>query len=303
MIRATLDLLTMKAFQPDVRNHRIPFGRRDISEPLMGVSVHRSGATLCKIDSGESQTPAFQNFEVLEELHDDELQEAIVQYARKHYLRHAIGLLSYDFSIELRTLSKSSASSDVEVLRHDPTKLLGEEIETSDRYSLIRLQRSPEEALVFTYKRSAIEHLQKLSNRSPIGFLQIGGTIEWALSHWLKSAAASMTSRNVDVILYDHPTITILQIDDQRVQPNIFCRTDSSGAPPRESAIVHKGLERYLRSGSRVVFFDLTLKNQKAGSSSDGDFAELLRDAIGSEDLTIESQAHPLQLLLTETQS
>ncbi len=302
MIRATLELLTMKAFQPDIRNYRIPFGKREINEPILGMGIHRTGASLCCLHSHEDSEPSLTKFQLLDEMNDDEMRDAIVQYARKHYLRYAIGLLSYDFTIELRKIDVPPSDQEAELLRNRPSSILGDEIESGDQYSLIRLANHPGNGLVFTYKQSAIKRLEKLITRTPLSFLQIGGGVEWALSHWLEHSRREPGFRPLDLVLYDYPTVTILQLDGDTISPNIFCRTDSSGALPRESAIVRKGLERYLRSGSRVVLLDISLVHQNSESGEDS-LKSLLEDVVGADDLRTETFPHPLQLLLTEADS
>lgn len=300
MIRATIDLLTMKAFQPDIRNHQLSFGKREVAETVLGVSMHRGGMTFCCVSCNEGCAPSLSKIHSVEEAEDEALGEALVQFSRTNYLRYAIGVLSYDFTIERRQLADSPPEQDPETLRNNPSTLLGEEIEKGERYSIIRQPNHPEQSLVFTYKLGAIRRFEKLIARSPLGFLQIGGGIEWALSHWLEHGNLSASDqRPVDLVIYDYPTITIFQLDGQQIGPNIFCRTDSSGAFPSQSPIVRKGLERYLRSGSRVVLLDISLA-QFGDQSSEDSLSSILEDVVGEEDLEVTSYKHPFQLLLGE---
>lgn len=299
MWQSTLDLLSMRAFHPDARNFKLPFGRRNINESLLGIGMHYSGVSLCclnRIDGAREYS--LSSITSLIGLDDEALHESIMQYARKHYLRYAIGLLSYEFTIEQRKLVERQGNEDSELLRNDPIAVLGNDVENGHRYSVVRHPNDRSNAVVFAYKLSAIKRLEMLSIRSPITFLQIGGGIEWALQHWLDTSLDKASSRPLDLVIYDYPTITIFQIDNRTFSPNIFCRTDSSGVLPRESAIVRKGLERYLRSGSRVSFVDLSLAYQ--GEAIDEGLGGLLREVVGVEDLTIEPFKHSLQLLLEE---
>lgn len=302
MLRPTLDLLSMKAFQPDIRNYRMPFAKREIGEPLLGIAIHRSGASLCCLHSQENADPELSRIHTVDDVDDEQLREEMVQYARKHYLRYALGLLSYDFTIELRKLEKVAPPEEATLLRQDPEAILGDDIEHGDQYSIIRQLTDPGGGLVFAYKQAAIKRLENLTHRTPLSFLQIGGGVEWTLSHWLANAPENSGTRPLDLVLYDYPTITILQIDQGVFSPNIFCRTDSTGAPPQESPIVRKGIERYLRSGSRVIYIDLSLRYQGA-LATENELPGLLHDVVGNEDLTISPYLHPLQLLLAETGS
>ena len=295
MIRSTLDLLTLKAFRPDIRDYRIPFAKRDLKEPLLGLALHRSGAVLCCLEPRERQAPVIRNVVELDSATDEEIQEEVVQYARKHYLRFAIGLLSYDFTIELQQL-KSEPTPDL--LREEPATLLASGVESASRYSAIVQPSDPKQGLIFTYNQAAIKRFEALSKRSPISFLQIGGGVEWGLSTWLETSSFRQNQRSVDLVLYDAPTVTIIQLDGQTFSPNIFCRTDSSGALPQDSTIIRRGFERYLRSGSHVVFIDLSLPLVDHVPASG--LVELLEDLVGKEDLTVEPSDHPLKLILME---
>ena len=295
MFRSTYDLLTLKAFRPDIRDYRIPFSKRDLKEPLLGISLHRSGAILCCIEPSERKAPTIRDVVELDTATDEEIQEEVVQYARKHYLRYAIGLLSYDFSIELQSLKSEPTPA---LLREEPASLFLSGVEKASCYSAISQPGDPKQALVFNYNQAAVKRVEALSKRSPISFLQIGGGVEWGLSTWLENPSFDPSRRSVDLVIYDAPTVTILQLDGQSFSPNIFCRTDSSGALPEESAIIRRGLERYLRSGSHVVFIDLSMPQSE--SSPVSGLVELLEDLVGKEDLTVEPSRHPLELILRE---
>ncbi len=296
MIQATLDMLTMKAFRADIRDHRIPFGNRDIDENLLGIDAWRTGVSLCNLQLKESPGVILSSTQEFDGLHDDELKEEITNRARSHYMRYAIGLLSHGFTIELREGLGDSLESESEVIRREPAAILGGGIESQSRYSLVRHPSDPSQALVITYAHSAIARLEGFAKGTPITFLQIAGGVELALSSWLETTAAhGWQSQPIDLVLWDAPTVTIVQVNESGFTPNIFCRTDGSGIPPAESSIVLSGLKRYLRSGSRVVLLDLSLERSKEGS-----FGELLSEMLGDEDLTIGDVRHPFELLLTE---
>ena len=90
MIQATLDVLTMKAFRSDIRDHRIPFGSREITESLLGISAWRTGISLCDLRLNDSGNFSMGAVQTLDDLHDEELQEEITTHARRDYLRYAM---------------------------------------------------------------------------------------------------------------------------------------------------------------------------------------------------------------------
>ncbi len=302
VLRTACDLLTLKAFRPDIRNYRLPFSQREIAEPLMGVAIDRDGLCLCKLEIAPNHICQISQYCRVEDEGDEAMREAMIGYARKHYLRYAIGLLCDGFTIELRSLSPDCGAMDVHQLNADPSAVFGTEVEDGYRYSVIREAGGSNKGLVFAYQQKAIRRLETMVERSPLTFLQIGGGVEWAIRHWHQTVQGKEILRPVDLVVYDRPTIAILQSDQGAFNTNIFCRTDTSGNEPGDSPIVRKGLERYLRSGSQVVFIDLGMEDAPAEETKPS-LVALLEEIVGENDLHIESMRHPLQLLLEEGRS